>query len=282
MDEYATRKMSTSMRNAITTNNYHGHALGKTVKQLEIEKDLKMLSLQMKKDEVIFSSPSSPRGRKTPLQALENNEDLSELTENLKMDSTRKQSNSRRPLLPLIRSNSAKTRRVGMTSPHSLSSQSSPPSPKTHVKLFNSSSVELNVNRETKPMPNERDVLQRVGSPRLSRSSTASPILTAKLPKPESPSSPKSVHRGLAIRPLSWKSATTQKTPQNGEKSKTVFSRLYQVQNVKPKKSIAELMEGAPASPRLRRRSISMPDLSEAMEDLRNCRYLRQNSNDEK
>lgn len=262
------------MRNAITTNNYHGHTLGKTVKQLEAEKDFKMLSLQMKKDEVAFSSAlSKVKARKPTMTTPDDSEELIDMTENMKLD----RKPTRPKLLPLLRSNSAKTRRVGLA--HCVSPYSSaPPSPKAaHANLF-SSSLEQDLNKET-----NMNEVQRAVSLRLSRSTTSSPILTAKLPKADAPSSPATVHRGLAIRPLSLKSTTkqTSKEKQN-EKSKAVFSRLYQVQPGKPKKSIAQLMDGSPpASPRLnRRRSISMPDLSDMMEDLRNCRYLRQNSNE--
>ena len=95
------------------------------------------------------------------------------------------------------------------------------------------------------------------------------------------------VHRGLQLRPVSSSMTESKKSK---EKPKTaVFSRLYS--NVKEagwKASAARRInsDGA-AGKRLtaRRRSLSMPDLSEMMENLKSCRYLRgadqKNSDDE-
>lgn len=307
MDGYESRNLSSSMRNAITTNNYQGHALGKTVRQLEVERDLKMLSLQIKKDEVKFGS-SSPKMKARKVISLTGGETdtIDECTESELTDSfDSKLEKKGKQFLPLIRSQSAKSRRT----PSIFSSSSSPPhSPRALRSLRTnslSSASASSLSRETdkdRPSSGTKDC-QRI-SPRyslnkLGRSSTASPILTAKFPKnsppierrvttcaspPTSgPNSPTIAHRGLAIRPPS-RNSNKQSTTKNKQEKTKVFSRLYQAQP-KTKKTVEELLEahGKPTTPKLdrRRRSLSMPDLTDMIDDLRNCRYLRTNSTDD-
>ena len=61
MDDYASRKVSVSVRNALSVNSHKSHQLERQVRHLEAERDLRLLNLQIRKDEVFFASPSTRR-----------------------------------------------------------------------------------------------------------------------------------------------------------------------------------------------------------------------------
>lgn len=61
MDDYIGTKVSVSVRNAISVNSTKSHQLEKQVRNLEAERDMRLLNLQMKKDEMFLSSPTSQR-----------------------------------------------------------------------------------------------------------------------------------------------------------------------------------------------------------------------------
>ena len=61
MDDYIATKVSVSVRNAISVNSTKSHQLEKQVRNLEAERDMRLLNLQMKKDEMFLSSPTSQR-----------------------------------------------------------------------------------------------------------------------------------------------------------------------------------------------------------------------------
>ena len=61
MDDYATGKVSVSVRNALSANSHKSHQLERKVKNLEAERDMRLLNLQIRKDEVFFTSPSTRR-----------------------------------------------------------------------------------------------------------------------------------------------------------------------------------------------------------------------------
>lgn len=61
MDDYIATKVSVSVRNAISVNSTKSHQLEKQVRNLEAERDMRLLNLQMKKDEMSLSSPTSQR-----------------------------------------------------------------------------------------------------------------------------------------------------------------------------------------------------------------------------
>ncbi|XP_031554811.1 uncharacterized protein LOC116291745 [Actinia tenebrosa] len=271
-----------------------------------------MLSLQIKKDEVKFGS-SSPKMKARRVMSLPGGETdtidectESDLTDKYDFTLEKKEIVSKQQFLPLIRSQSAKSRRTPSLIHHS----SPPPSPRAfHILRTNSLSSSTSSLRETdkdRPSSGAKDCQQRI-SPRyslnkLGRSSTASPVLTAKFPKNHSPpiaierrvttgaspptsgpNSPTITHRGLAIKPPS-RNTNIQSTTKNKQEKTKVFSRLYQVQP-KTKKTVEELLEAhdKPTTPKLdrRRRSLSMPDLTDMMDGLRNCRYLRTNSTED-
>lgn len=61
MDDFTSSKVSVSVRNAISVNSAKSHQLEKQVKNLEAERDMRLLNLQMKRDEMFFGSPSTAR-----------------------------------------------------------------------------------------------------------------------------------------------------------------------------------------------------------------------------
>lgn len=61
MDDYVSNKVSVTMKNAISVNSHKTHQLVKTVRNLEAERDMRLLNLQIKRDEMFFSSPSARR-----------------------------------------------------------------------------------------------------------------------------------------------------------------------------------------------------------------------------
>lgn len=61
MDDYASRKVSVSVRNALSVNSHKSHQLERQVKNLEAERDMRLLNLQIRRDEVFFTSPSTQR-----------------------------------------------------------------------------------------------------------------------------------------------------------------------------------------------------------------------------
>ena len=61
MDDYASRKVSVSVRNALSVNSHKSLELLKRVKSLEAERDMHLLNLQIKRNEVFLASPSTRR-----------------------------------------------------------------------------------------------------------------------------------------------------------------------------------------------------------------------------
>ena len=100
------------------------------------------------------------------------------------------------------------------------------------------------------------------------------------------------VHRGLALRPI-YSQKEKEQTKQKS--SETVFTRLYKTgtkQNSRKHRTgegLDRLAHGAQetAPPRSvtrleeRRRSLSMPDLTEMLDNLKSCRYLRKDGSHE-
>ena len=61
MEDLTSVKVSATMRNAISVNSHKTHQLEKKVKNLEAERDMRLLNLQIKRDEMYFDSPSARR-----------------------------------------------------------------------------------------------------------------------------------------------------------------------------------------------------------------------------
>lgn len=61
MEDHVSRKVSVSVRNALSVNSQKSHQLERQVKNLEAERDMRLLNLQIKRDEVFFTSPSTRR-----------------------------------------------------------------------------------------------------------------------------------------------------------------------------------------------------------------------------
>lgn len=61
MDDYASGKVSISVRNALSVNSQKSHQLERQVKTLEAERDMRLLNLQIRRDEVFLASPSTRR-----------------------------------------------------------------------------------------------------------------------------------------------------------------------------------------------------------------------------
>ena len=61
MDDYASGKVSVSVRNALSVNSHESHQLERQVKNLEVERDMRLLNLQIRRDEVFLASPSTRR-----------------------------------------------------------------------------------------------------------------------------------------------------------------------------------------------------------------------------
>ena len=61
MDDYVSRKVSVSVRNALSVNSHESHQLDRQVKILEAERDMRLLNLQIRRDEVFSTSPSTRR-----------------------------------------------------------------------------------------------------------------------------------------------------------------------------------------------------------------------------
>ena len=61
MDDYASGKVSISVRNALSVNSHKSHQLERQVKNLEAERDIRLLNLQIRRDEVFLASPSTRR-----------------------------------------------------------------------------------------------------------------------------------------------------------------------------------------------------------------------------
>lgn len=59
MDDYASRKVSVSVRKALSVNSHKSNQLERQVRHLEAERDLRLLNWQIERDEVFFASPSS-------------------------------------------------------------------------------------------------------------------------------------------------------------------------------------------------------------------------------
>lgn len=100
------------------------------------------------------------------------------------------------------------------------------------------------------------------------------------------------VHRGLGLRPL-YSHKDKEQTKQKN--SDTVFARLYKgAKQGNRKYRVGEVLDKLGqgvstesratrrSAPRLeqRRRSVSLPDLSEILDDLKSCRYLRKDDSD--
>lgn len=61
MEDLVSAKVSATMRNAINVNTLKTHQLEKQVKSLEVERDLRLMNLQIERDEMFFGSPSTRR-----------------------------------------------------------------------------------------------------------------------------------------------------------------------------------------------------------------------------
>ena len=61
MDDYASGKVSISVRNALSVNSHKSHQLERQMKNLEAERDMRLLNLQIRRDEVFFASLSTRR-----------------------------------------------------------------------------------------------------------------------------------------------------------------------------------------------------------------------------
>jgi len=61
MDDYASRKVSVSVRKALSVNSHKSNQLERQVRHLEAERDLRLLNWQIERDEVFFASPSTRR-----------------------------------------------------------------------------------------------------------------------------------------------------------------------------------------------------------------------------
>ena len=307
------------MRNAINVNSQRNHLLGKTVKHLEAERDLRLLNLQMKKDEVVFGSPSaapSPRGRgrgKSPIASdgvksgtPVSQQDIYNLTASSNKDeeSTRLNKASNLPPLQLDQASliatPPRTRRATSMrmagSPNSAPQsplESYIPSHKNLTRQFSSSqvpSVGTNSTESTRELRRENSAEgKQQFSPRLLGSSThppgaASGVFKFDLPqRPRTASSSKDaagseVHRGLLLRPVS---SCKEQTKTREVKKESVFNRLYSSGKKRDGNKVTREISLAMGNPKFeatRRRSISLPDLSEILDKLKTCRYLRDNS----
>lgn len=61
MNDYASRKVSVSVRKALSVNSHKSNQLERQVRHLEAERDLRLLNWQIERDEVFFASPSTRR-----------------------------------------------------------------------------------------------------------------------------------------------------------------------------------------------------------------------------
>lgn len=309
-----TNKVSFSMRNAISVNSQRNHLLGKKVKHLEAERDLRLVNLQMKKDEVVFGSPS-PRGRglgKSPIASdgvrsgtPMSQQDIYNLTASSSKDeeSTRLHKASNLPPLQLDQASliatPPRTRRATSIrmagSPNSAPQsplESYIPSHKNLTRQFSSSQVPTGTNstESTRELRRENSAEgKQQFSPRLLGSSThppgaASGVFKFDLPqRPRTASSSKDaagseVHRGLLLRPVS---SSKEQTKTRDVKKESVFNRLYSNGKKRDGNKLTReisLAKGNPKFEATRRRSISLPDLSEILDKLKTCRYLRDNS----
>ena len=315
MDDLVTNKVSFSMRNAINVNSQRNHLLGKTMKHLEAERDLRLLNLQMKKDEVVFGSPS-PRGRglgKSPIASdgvrpgtPMSQQDIYSLTASSNKDEESTRLHKASNLPPLQRDQASliatppRTRRatsIRMAGSTNSAPQSPPesyiPSHKNLTRQFSSSQVPTagtNSTESTRELRRENSAVgKQQFSPRLLGSSThppgaASGVFKFDLPqRPRTASSSKDaagseVHRGLLLRPVS---SSKEQTKTREVKKESVFNRLYSSGKKRDGNKVTREISLAMGNPKLeatRRRSISLPDLSEILDKLKTCRYLRDNS----
>lgn len=302
------------MRNAINVNSQRNHLLGKTMKHLEAERDLQLLNLQMKKDEVVFGSPS-PRGRglgKSPIASdgvrpgtPMSQQDIYSLTASSNKDEESTRLHKASNLSPLQRDQASliatppRTRRAtsirmaGSTNSAPQSPSESISSHKNLTRQFSSSQVPTagtNSTESTRELRRENSAVgKQQFSPRLLGSSThppgaASGVFKFDLPqRPRTASSSKDaagseVHRGLLLRPVS---SSKEQTKTREVKKESVFNRLYSSGKKRDGNKVTREISLAMGNPKLeatRRRSISLPDLSEILDKLKTCRYLRDNS----
>ena len=303
------------MRNAINVNSQRNHLLGKTVKHLEAERDLRLLNLQMKKDEVVFGSPS-PRGRGLGKPTIASDavrsgtpvsqQDIYNLTASSNKDEESTRLNKASNLPPLqpdqasLIATPPRTRRATSMrmagSPNSAPQsplESYIPSHKNLTRQFSSSQVPTagtNSTESTRDLRRENSAEgKQQFSPRLLGSSThppgaASGVFKFDLPqRPRTASSSKDaagseVHRGLLLRPVS---SSKEQTKAKEVKKESVFNRLYSSGKKREGNKVTReisLTMGNPKFEATRRRSISLPDLSEILDKLKTCRYLRDNS----
>ena len=312
MDDLVTNKVSVSMRNAINVNSQRNHLLGKTVKHLEAERDLRLLNLQMKKDEVVFGSPS-PRGRGLGKSSIASDgvrsgsqQDIYNLTvsSNKDEESTRFHKASNLPPLqldqPSLIATPPRTRRATSirmagspnSAPHSPL-ESYIPSHKNLTRQFSSSHLPTagtNSTESTRELRRENSAEgKQQFSPRLLGSSTHPPGATSGVSQFDLPQRPRTassskdaagseVHRGLLLRPVSL---SKEQTKAKEIKKASVFNRLYTSGKKRYGNKVTREISLALDNPKLeatRRRSISLPDLSEILDKLKTCRYLRDNS----
>lgn len=322
MEDYASSKVSVTMRNAISVNTHKSHQLEKKVKNLEAERDMRLLNLQMNRDEMVFDSPKVRRklvktppvsdGVKaaTPLSQHESF-DFSTTLHKDEQEGTRPQKPHNLPPLhldpagliatpPRVRKAAGRLRSPTSPTTTPLSPlDSSPPSHKSLTRQSSSPQMLSSTNStpaNARVLRRENSAESKQFSPRLLGSNANSPVTTGSgvfkfdpvnnhghIPqRPATASlsrdhSGNEVHRGLLLRPVS--SSKEQTKPK--EKKENVFNRLYS----SGKKREGKVSREAPfplGNPKLdthsRRQSISLTDLSEVLDKLKTCRYLRDNS----
>ena len=339
MDGHDSHRLSVSVRNALSVNNVKTQELFRTVRSLEAKRDHELLTLQVKKGEVISSVP----GINKPVSKLSNvTSDSRSSTPHLVdhgssalLNSINRESLIRAHSLPPLHKQASvlgtppRVRRAATLQQEQTHPAPAPPSsPRSRrvgiIQSANSLSPPCTPNQTLNSSQTSRKFFSRqLSSPGLVPASSLnslrdlsheetlecqhrfsprgrSSIVPASLSnitagpfkcstaiseqgkgneqsiRPRTASEAEGgVHRGLTLRPIS-SSVAGQKKPK--EKLKTaVFSRLY--------KNVRKEGEGLTAMRRIssaqgkqlngRRRSISMPDLSEMMENLKACRYLR-------
>ena len=328
MEELTSVEVSATMQNAISVNSHKTHQLEKKVKNLEAERDMQLLNLQIERSQMCFDSPSARRRlvksptaydsvrAGTPVSQL----DIFDVNTGLHKDEepTSIQKSYNLPPLHLDQAGLIATpprirKAIGigvLRPPNSLISpiaqsplESTVPSHKRLAR--HSSSPQMSANstanvRELRRENNTECTRKQPFSPRLRGSSVesaASPRSSevfkfdagnshGQIPqRPATASSSmnqngKEVHRGLLLRPVS---SSKEQTKPKGKKE-SVFNRLYSSGKKRDVKMTREapFPQGSPyLEANTRRRSVSLSDLSEILEKLKTCRYLRDNSQSE-
>ena len=309
MENHSSNKVSASVRNAINANSHQTHELANHVKALEAERNMHLLNLKVKRDSIVLVSPIA----KANLEKSPNVSRLGSLvphreTEKFYTALTRNEEGGKSrkgyaiPPLHLDRIN-------GIATPprvRKLPSMSRATSPSfASQNLFGQPSNKLLTRKCSSPhklsgsSPPRDAVLEETGkckqqlSSRLvARTNVAASALVSTTDSGQlqkQPSSPSNgvenvVHRGLLLRRVS---SSKEQSKAKETKTASVFKRLY-VGNKKLertnlrglKKGNDEIRDGIRLIPKLdqRRRSISLPDLTQMLESLKTCRYLRGSS----